>query len=266
MTDFFKDALKAWEDRIRSPFLGSIGIVFIVCNWKPIFYLLFADKPVRAKFLFVDANTTSATLLWKPIIIGVLLALATPWLKLFGARLAKVPTSLLNDLQGDMASKRRINDFRKSAGEENAKAELEAAQEKRKIAAAQRLEDAKSIGDDDVVEELVSERIAQSNRISEANEIDEIRDTLSPVAATIILELGRVQSGRVTQRDLLQDAHFLQELSKVLPSYNHTRAEVETREGLQQLKASKIASSDIEDKWRLTKIGYELFDHLVKAN
>jgi len=266
MTDLFKDVLKAWEDRVRSPFLGSIGIVFIVCNWKPIFYLLFADKPVRAKFLFVDANTTSATLLWKPIIIGVLLALATPWFKLFGARLAKLPTSLLNDLQGDIASKRRVNEFRKSADEENAKAELEAAKEQRKIAAARRLEDAKTIGDDDVVEELKSERAAQSNPIIEANEIVEIEDKLSPIAVAIILKLGAPQTGEVTQNDLLRDANFLQQLSKILPSDNRTRMRVETEAGLKKLEALSIATSDFNSKWTLTKIGYELFDNLVNES
>lgn len=122
MTDLFKDIIKAWEERVRSPFLGSIGIAFVACNWKPIFYLLFSGEPVLDRFAFVDANTNAASLLLKPVVLGVLLAIAIPWLKFFGAWVAKAPTARLNSLQGDLASKRRINEFTKATEEEAAKA------------------------------------------------------------------------------------------------------------------------------------------------
>ena len=54
MVDFLANLWNAWLQRMRTPFIGSITLSFIAINWQPIWYLLFADKPVSDKFDFFN--------------------------------------------------------------------------------------------------------------------------------------------------------------------------------------------------------------------
>ncbi len=112
MFEFLKDGFEALGQRIRSPFLGSIALVFLAANWKPLVFLFYADKTIRAKFLYFDANTSIGTLYILPIILGILLALSAPWLKLLGAEWAKHPSKKLKTLQEDEAHTHRIYQFK----------------------------------------------------------------------------------------------------------------------------------------------------------
>ena len=58
MLDIFKDSAEAWLQRVRSPILGSAALLFFAINWKPIWYLVFADKPVLEKLDYFDTNTS----------------------------------------------------------------------------------------------------------------------------------------------------------------------------------------------------------------
>lgn len=159
MSEYFKQIFDAWGDRIRSPILGSVLIFFIVINWQVLFYLFFADKPVRARLLYFEANTDHWSLYWLPLFCGLFLAIAVPWVTLLGASLAKLPRSLLHEAQSSEALKRRIFEHRMKADEEEAKVALkekkvaledvegalDEARERRKIEAAKRLAEAKEV-------------------------------------------------------------------------------------------------------------------------
>lgn len=262
MTDLFKDLVKAWEERVRSPFLGSIGIAFVACNWKPIFFLLFSGEPVLERFAFFDSNTSSVTLFWNPLWIGFLLTLAIPWLKFMGALIAKAPTTLLNSLQGDLASERRIHAFEKAADEEEAKARLEAAQEQRRIDAAKRLEEATKIGNQDLVEEIKLERETKTKLKQEKDAIEQIEDRLTGELKALILEIGKVENGGVSKGELSLTPSLLEKMEQVLPNVTSTRIGVEIESGTSELSLLGIAESDRQGRWRLTKLGYKLFDRL----
>jgi predicted transcriptional regulator len=148
MTEYFKQIVDAWGDRLRSPVLGSILIFFVATNWQSLFYLFFADKPVRARLLYFDANTDGWSLYGLPVIGGVVLAIAVPWISLAGAFLAKFPRSILHSVQSSEAQKRRIAEYRLKAEAEEAMAFLEDASERRKIEAAKRLNEAEAVSDE----------------------------------------------------------------------------------------------------------------------
>ena len=261
MTDLFKDIVKAWEERVQSPFLGSIGIAFVACNWKPIFFLLFSGEPVLDRFAFVDANTNLTSLLFKPVLLGVLLAIAIPWLKLFGAWVAKAPTTRLNDLQGDLASKRRINEFNKAAEEEAAKAKFEARYEQRKIEAAKRLEEAKSVGDEDVVGELLYAREVNSLRDDDDSMLSILANQITAAHKAALLVIGDVDSGGISTSKIAGSSAFKNGVSKTIHNPSSTRLEVEVRASLDWLKEQGLATyNTFDDRWFLTKKGYDLFD------
>lgn len=142
MTDYLKDIFQAWGDRIRSPFFGSTLISFCLINWKALFYVFLAEKPVRMRILYFEHNTDWTSLFVLPLISGLILALILPWASFAGAWMARLPRSKLHVIQNLEASKRRISEFEQEAKEQEAKARLEEASERRKIDSAKRLEEA----------------------------------------------------------------------------------------------------------------------------
>lgn len=84
MGDVLKDIFEAANNRIRSPFVGSIIIVFLAVNWRPVFNLLFGETEVLVRIAHFDNVTTWQSLYVWPIVGGVVFALASPWLKHVG--------------------------------------------------------------------------------------------------------------------------------------------------------------------------------------
>ena len=101
MVDFLANLWNAWQQRIRAPFIGSIALSFIAINWKPIWYLLFANATARDKFHFFDNNTSLFSLIFIPVILGIFLALISPWLRLVGTWWTQVPASTMKKIQAD---------------------------------------------------------------------------------------------------------------------------------------------------------------------
>ena len=86
--DVLADLFKAWTNHVRTPFIGFISLSFIANNWQPIWYLLFADQPVKEKFLYFDANTSFGI----PILMGAILAVIYPWVGVFGVFISQFPS------------------------------------------------------------------------------------------------------------------------------------------------------------------------------
>lgn len=92
--DSIREIFDAISNRIRSPVFGSIAIMFLIINWKPTFYLLFSDVSARSKFIFFDANTTTTSLLAKPVLLGIAFAVVAPWIAYVSSRIAEHPIKL----------------------------------------------------------------------------------------------------------------------------------------------------------------------------
>lgn len=91
MTDALKEIISAFSQRIKSPFIGFIALAFLIVNWKPVFYLVFSGKPALIKFEYFDQNTHWMNLYILPLVLGVLSALASPYITLIGAIWAERP-------------------------------------------------------------------------------------------------------------------------------------------------------------------------------
>ena len=81
---------ETWSERLRTPFFGSISLSFIAINWQPIWYLFLTDHSAEQKFLYFDDNT----MYFLPVVIGFMIALALPWIQLFGVWIAQFPKRL----------------------------------------------------------------------------------------------------------------------------------------------------------------------------
>ena len=101
MVDFLTNLWNAWLQRMRAPFIGSITLSFIAINWQPIWYLLFTNEPVSRKFSYFNLHTSLSTLIIDPVIIGMSLALASPWLRLVGTWWTQLPTLRLKKIQAN---------------------------------------------------------------------------------------------------------------------------------------------------------------------
>lgn len=264
MTDLFKEIFDAASSRVRSPFFGSIALVFVISNWQPLFYLVFADKPVRARFLYFDANTFVGTLFWIPIGGGILLAVLAPWLRLIGAWLASVPTRILHNFQHNESQAKRIYALDNSALEEDAKARYEEAVENRKIQAARRLEEAGKIFDESIRDEL------QENLLTDRQSIDKIDDdALNPMDDVSDLELKILQFGAglphgsfSLEANILEEYNSQDEKLRVFEHGDGHRSVKELENAIEELEVGNylIKGSDLADQiyFEVTLKGHEL--------
>lgn len=203
MIDLLKDFFASANARVRSPILGSITIAFVATNWKELFYIFAADRPVRARILYFEANTNSWDLIWFPLIVGTALAIGFPWLRLAGAALARLPSRLLSHMQSDEDHAKEIRRLVNATKLESAKAAFEEEEENRKISAAKRLKTAVEVSPK-LAGELEAER--RDPMKDSVNEIDgniisgdEIRSFAEETSATeklLIASLAKSNDGR----------------------------------------------------------------------
>ena len=190
--EFLKDTFAAMNDRVRSPFFGSILIVFIGANWRPVAYLLFGEQSLLDRFEYFEANSSVLSLLVAPLLIGVVLAILFPWIKLAGAFFASAPKRRLDSLENEEAMLRRIGLTRMEAKEQRALADLEEAEEQRKIAAAKRLEQAKEVSEE-TGRELERDRVEKT---SDAGKPITNKKLSSDIRATILIGMSLADDGK----------------------------------------------------------------------
>ena len=154
-----KEIFDAMNSRVRSPIFGSIAIAFLVINWKPIYYLLFANESVEIRFEFFDANTTLLTTVFWPPVIGIAFAVASSWIAFFSAWIAETPTTKRKLLQTKSADRVLTEKLRL----EQTRKKFLAAEEKALIEEAKRDEEVQEIKDPTAREQL-EERLDQMRR------------------------------------------------------------------------------------------------------
>jgi hypothetical protein len=156
MTSVVSSFFDALGERIRSPILGSVALVFVSCNWKSLFYLFFAEQAVSVRLRFFELNTDWVSLFWLPLGIGIILAFIAPLLTLLGAFAARWANRELAILQEEQASLKRIRGYEfeakelnaatdKKVAEVNQQRKIQEAEENLKIEAQERLEKAGEI-------------------------------------------------------------------------------------------------------------------------
>jgi len=75
-----KDIIDTLKNRVRSYFVSTYVIVFIILNWKPIFVLFFSKKEAESRIEAIAAEYMSySNILWLPLLITALYILVLPW-------------------------------------------------------------------------------------------------------------------------------------------------------------------------------------------
>lgn len=95
----FKEFIEAAEQRIKSPLVGSMALSFAVYHWRPLLHLFFSDETIEVRIEAFAANFGNLSAVLGPVIIGILIALASPWIKFFSALIAEAPSRRLKLLQ-----------------------------------------------------------------------------------------------------------------------------------------------------------------------
>ena len=82
MTDFFAQSLQAFQERMRTPWIGSILIAFLLWNWQPLLFLVASDTALLTRFTYFEIHTDWRSLFVGPSLRGFFFAAAKPWISL----------------------------------------------------------------------------------------------------------------------------------------------------------------------------------------
>ena len=82
------DALSA---RIKAPYFGYALLVFIGLNWRAIFLLITTDGSPHDRLAEFDSYTNAWNLAFFPLLIGGLIAVASPWIRLAFSLISRRP-------------------------------------------------------------------------------------------------------------------------------------------------------------------------------
>lgn len=149
--------MEAMLSRVRSPLLGSAILSFTVINWKVLFFIIFSDNSAIDKFSYFDQHTSVWTLLYGPVLAGVVLGLASPWIGLFGAWAASQPVQRQRILADRLASERLF--------------------QRAKLARARELEQA-------VLEETLIDRAKRDQQIDSIDDVNRREEVRSQIASS----------------------------------------------------------------------------------
>jgi hypothetical protein len=288
MRDLFEQWVEAWSERIRSPVLGSLAIAFVVSNWKPLFFLLFAEAPVWLRIRYFEHHTDSNSLVWYPLAVGVIAALLIPWISFGGAWVAKRPKFLLHRLQQDEGTRREIEKLRIERERETARAEFEEERAKREaaeakraadreaeiIAEGRRMKEAEEVGEE-TKEDLKTERQARQKSGQETSVMQQRtalpvqlagHDISSQMSRAIVMTLGTSDS-MMEKKDIIEGV--IDEIAplEMFSSVTKWRARVEFDAAFSELYSSNIIESvDLSGgrkEYGLSQKGYKAFDAIA---
>ncbi|AVW93213.1 hypothetical protein [Celeribacter baekdonensis] len=262
--DFLKSIFDAWDERIRSPILGSILFIYLACNWRALFFLFFADDTAAERLAYFDSHTSLWSTLIFPLVGGLVLAWLAPWVKFGGAWVAKKANLALAKLQEGEASDKRKRQYEKEAQELEAKTGRDVAiveSQGRIRAAEERLQ----IQDEQVLQEAAQVSLETKEEIetSRGRKNNAIADSLSPMARKLLIAAVNDKSGIIMQRSYIGGTAFSVGGEEIM--HDGTRrglAEVEAAiEELvrQSLVRSRGSKGEI---FEVTKLGFEVAEAL----
>ena len=149
MNDIF-DAISA---RIKAPYFGYALLAFIGLNWRGIFLLSVTKGAPQERLDAFDAQTSISSLIVLPLLVGALVTVASPWLRLAFGFLSKRPLEHIDNLHLDSEHKKTI---RKTQLEQS-RADFFASKESELIGRARRDEEILEIEDERLKEKLKQE-------------------------------------------------------------------------------------------------------------
>lgn len=180
------DVLDALSSRFKSPYFGYAFLAFFALNWRGIFLLFTMEATSIERLAAFDQQTNFWSLIFFPLLIGISVAIFSPWIKFVFQWLSISPLNKLDNLSLEAENKRLI----KQNELEIARTQQSANREKELIDRAKRDEDVAEIDDEQTKEKLIaqiekirSERDALSNKLGKNNRQQE---TLSDAATELM--------------------------------------------------------------------------------
>lgn len=147
------DVLDAISARIKAPYFGYALLAFIGLNWRGIFLLTVTSGSPQERLAAFDAQTSAWSLVLLPLLIGGLVTLVSPWVRLGFSLLSKRPFEHIDNLHLDSEHKKTI---RKTQLEQSRSAFF-ASKESELIERAKRDEEVLEIEDEQLKEKLKKE-------------------------------------------------------------------------------------------------------------
>lgn len=252
-----KETLDAWLARVKSPVLGFIVLAFIVVNWKPLWFLVFTDESGYTKITYFEQHTTPMTLYWLPLIIGLIGAILTPWVDLFGVLIARFPILIRRQIQGahetDVLITEMYNTTRLEVAKVESQAKSQAAIENAALAKAERNKKATEIGDDAVAD-------IEKVRAAAQDELQKVIAELSSIDRILIQQLNIVSP--------IDELIFVEKVTATLLKVEPTRfssgqrAVIESKASLDRLRKSGIVTNQV-NRITLSEYGYRVSDILA---
>jgi len=201
MTDFFAQSLQAFQERMRTPWIGSILIAFLLWNWQPLLFLFASDTALPARFAYFEIHTDWRSLFAGPVIAGFLFAAAKPWISLvmdwLGAKALHRSRLRADRFAEDRSSKRldlRAELLKKKDGIANEIVE-HAIERKTKINEAQLDEDEKEQVQQDLDALQTTPEEEDSGPFDEETRARAVLSFLDENARKILRGLARLESG-----------------------------------------------------------------------
>ncbi|MEJ2001823.1 MAG: hypothetical protein P8X77_10585 [Maritimibacter sp.] len=259
MTSYLKEIMDAMGSRLRSPFFGSIAVVFVISNWKPLFYLVFSSEPVSVRLRFFDLNTDEISLYLLPFGLGMLIAVIAPWLKYAGAIIAAQPTRRLRALHDEEAIERKIADLGRQARLEEAQAAEENAKERRLIEAAKRDREVEDLGDDELEKEIAASR-EDRDSLRSGSDISQVSER----TMAILVSIAASPQGFVVAYE--HNNAFKVNLGGRETSVQGRRDYLKLLNDLKQLTENGLLEKEDSDTWKMTQAGYEAVEQFTSQS
>ncbi len=126
MKELIKNLFQTSNERIKNPFIGSFIFSWIAFNWKSIFTVIFSEKSIEERIIYISNNFSEIefTLLY-PLIFSALYVLALPYLMWIIESLSKYAKTgrkqnLVNEKIDDLIDKQKIAKEERKYEEERA--------------------------------------------------------------------------------------------------------------------------------------------------
>ncbi|NQY26226.1 MAG: hypothetical protein HRT92_03510 [Piscirickettsiaceae bacterium] len=261
-----KEIVDAIGTRIKSPYFGYSILAFIALNWREIFLILLSESAPQARILEFDQATSFSSLLGLPLLIGALVALLTPWVKLIFEYSSKKPIELIDVLKLEAQHKITI----KQAQLEQSRTDFFAIKEKELIERARRDEEVSAIANEETkeklsieLEQLRNERDKLSHEVREKDTKESLKDPLlalsklSDPAIEILLATKNNKNGTIKIIATLQGRAIHAGTDTF--GTEDQRTYVKYEEGLEELvELGLVKSRDLSgDVYELTSLGWE---------
>lgn len=80
MFEYLKNVIESYRDRLKNPILGTYTASFLLCNWRPIFILLFSKNSIEERIKIIDSKYSFWNAILWPILVTFIIVLFVPYI------------------------------------------------------------------------------------------------------------------------------------------------------------------------------------------